>query len=708
MNKFELDWVEESRNLTGKLVPYVNKDLVDKLLLVYALENEDKEKIKQEIETMLDTFSYELLASEKPILECPSKSKSKGNINLGKVMHGNKTLWSFAITNEELNQHILITGRSGCGKTTLIIQIIQELLRNRIPFLVLDYKLDYRALVRIYPQIVVINWKDLRINPLEPPPNVGLQEWKQQFLNLFGHVQGIWHGSTQYLLQAIDEAFEENKRIPKIDEVYKKILEKNETSRKMQEYASVVETRLYGMLSKLGRTINNEKTLIDIEKLLQMPVVLELHGLGRDEATFLALWFFYWIYAYRRAKGIRGKLLHVLIIDEAKRVFTASEQYSQTTTEYSGIPPQDLICDEIREYSEAIIASDQEPTKLSNSLKANTYTKITGFLGNGKDIDDIAEAMDLNEEEREVITKLERGEWLVKLAGRYTKPFMIRTEDVPLKKDVSDEELRERMQPVLEKLRAIEETPTATKREEKVFLSEEAWKLLLDINAHPFNGIAGRAKQLGLSPARIEKAKNELLSLKLVVQAEISLSRRRPTSFLVLTAKALEFLQSKGIETKAWHYIGNVGFEHMLYAVLIKSSMQKLGYRTALEVTLGQRRVDVLAERNGRRLAFEVELDASRDLKAKLDIAEKVDVLYIVTSKQLFAAIREKLDCLPCNVRLYSIDVLLEQMRYSIEKYSKIISSGQNKQESTGFLQNQFVSSQFARKELGGKGTGQR
>jgi len=45
-----------------------------------------------------------------------------------------------------------------------------------------------------------------------------------------------------------------------------------------------------------------------------------------------------------------------------------------------------LVCDEIRDFGEGIIASDQEPTKLSNSLKANTYTKITGFLGNGKDI----------------------------------------------------------------------------------------------------------------------------------------------------------------------------------------------------------------------------------------------------------------------------------------------------------------------------------
>ncbi|MEM5853684.1 MAG: DUF87 domain-containing protein [Candidatus Aenigmatarchaeota archaeon] len=706
MDSSEMEWAQETMELAGK-VPYVNKDLLERLMLVYAVEDGEKEKIREEINSMVNSFSYRLFFSKKPVLECPDREEAIGEIELGKVMQGDRILGSFGLSREELNQHVLVTGRSGCGKTTLIIQIIRSLLSRGIPFLVLDYKMDYRHLIRIYPQLVVLNWRDLQINPLQPPPGVSFREWKQQFLNIFGHVQGIWHGSTQYLLEAIDEVYEEKERIPRIEEVYKKIVEANESSRKMQEYASVVETRLYGMLSKLGKTINNESTLIDIEKLLQMPVVLELHGLGRDEATFLALWFFYWIYAYRRAKAIRGRLLHVLIIDEAKRVFTASEQYSQTTTEYSGIPPQDLICDEIREYSEAIIASDQEPTKLSNSLKANTYTKITGFLGNGRDIDDIAEAMDLSEEEREVLTKLERGEWLVKLAGRYTKPFMIKTEDFPLKKDVNDQKLSERMQPVLEKLK-VKEKPVESKKAEMPFLSEDAWKLLVNINAHPFNGIAGRAKELGFSPSRVERAKNELLSRGFVVQVEVSLSKRRPTSFLVLTASALSFLEARSVETKAWHYIGHVGFEHMLYAVLIKSSMQKLGYRALLEVNLGQRRLDVLAERNGRKLAFEVQLDPGKDLEAKLIIAESVDVLYLVTSKQLFAAVREKLGNLPRNVRLYSIDVLLEKMRYSIEKYSRIISSKQNKQESTGFLENQFVSSHSGRKELGGKNTGQR
>jgi len=698
MNEFEKEWIEETREIAGKLAPYVNKDLIDRLLLAYTLENDEKEKVKQDIDSLIDEFSYQVFLSKKPLLECPSREEAFGEIKLGKVMNGDKTLWDFGLKIEETLQHCLITGRSGCGKTTLIVQIIKELLRENIPFLVFDYKLDYRALVRIYPQMLVLNWKDLKVNPLEPPPGVSFQEWKQQFINIFGHVEGIWHGSTQYLLEAIDKAYAENKRIPTIEEVYQKIVETNETSRKMQEYASVVETRLYGLLSKLGLTINNKQTLIDMEKLLEMPVVLELYGLGRDESTLITLFFFYWIYAYRRAKGMRGKLLHVLIIDEAKRIFTATEQYSQTTAEYSGIPPADLICDEIRDFGEGIIASDQEPTKLSNSLKANTYAKITGFLGNGKDINDIAEAMDLNEEERDAIIKLERGGWLVKLAGRYTKPFLIKTEDLPLKKDVSDEEIKQRMKPVLEKIRKHPEEAKAISSE-KVFLSDDAYRLLLNVNEHPFNGIAARQKELGISATRLEKAKQELITKGFVQQLELALGGRRPTAFLVLTQEGISFLESRNIDTRLWAYIGHVGFEHMLYQTLIRWYLQKLGYDAHLEVTLGNRRYDVLASNSKRKLAFEIELDTSADVKQKLEGIEAIDRLYIVTRKNLFYAVKSKINPIQQKVRLYSIEVLLEKLRYSVKKYSETMSFSQNKPESRSFKQNKIVSSPKIKEE---------
>lgn len=701
-----LEYVEGVKEIAERLNCYVKKDTIKKLSKYYLLaEDSERDEIKEDIDDLLGFHLPRLVFSEKPMLPSPEREEIDGEIKIGRVTQGAKELYDFGLLRKELNQHMLITARSGAGKTTLIIQIIRQLISASIPFLVFDYKRDYRHLIRHCPELVVVSWRDLRINPLEPPPGVSFREWKQQFLNIFGHVEAIWHGSTQYLLGAMDKAYEEKRRVPTLEEVYRKVVEANETARKMREYASVVETRLYGLISKLGETINSEKTLIDMEKLLQLPVVLELDGLGRDEADILALWLFYWIYAYRRAKSMRGKLLHVLIIDEAKRIFTGSEQYSQTTAEYSGIPPADLVCDEIRDFGEAIVAADQEPTKLSNSLKANTYTKITGYLGNGRDIDDIAEAMNLSDEEREAISKLEVGEWLIKLAGRYVKPFTIKSEDFPLEKNVSDEEVKARMKPLIERLyRKFGEGSRDEKPEAK--LSEDAWKLLENINSHPFSGISGRQRELGFSARRIERAKDELMMNGLIKRVEIPLTSRRPTSFLVLTSKALQILEAKGFDTGLWKHVGNVGFEHMLYQVLIRWQFKKLGYNAHVEVSLNGRRIDVLAVKDGRKVGVEVELNAKISLREKLKVANELDELYIVTSKKLFHEIRERLELPQSRVRLYSIDKFLERLRnLPVEKTGKNPPE-RNKSGKSSSPRNNSRSSSFHKSRLRGRGDG--
>jgi hypothetical protein len=84
MNEFEKEWIEETRELAGKLAPYVNKDLIDRLLLVYTLENDEKEKVKQEIDSLIDEFSNQVLLSKKPLLECPTREEAFGEIELGK------------------------------------------------------------------------------------------------------------------------------------------------------------------------------------------------------------------------------------------------------------------------------------------------------------------------------------------------------------------------------------------------------------------------------------------------------------------------------------------------------------------------------------------------------------------------------------------------------------------------------------------------
>ncbi|MGQ9469221.1 MAG: helicase HerA domain-containing protein, partial [Nitrososphaerales archaeon] len=233
----KLEYAERVKELAERLNSYVNEDTIKKLLKLYLLAEEDEGyEIEEDIEALLNANLPRLIFSKKPMLASPKKEEIDGEIKVGKVIQGNKELCNFGLSREELNQHVLITARSGGGKTTLIIQLIRQLISAKIPFLVFDFKRDYRHLIRHCPELVVLSWKDLRINPLDPPPKVSFDEWKQQLLNIFGHVEAIWHGSTQYLLEAIEKVREERKDSATLEDVYRKIVETNETTRKMQEY----------------------------------------------------------------------------------------------------------------------------------------------------------------------------------------------------------------------------------------------------------------------------------------------------------------------------------------------------------------------------------------------------------------------------------------------------------------------------------------
>ena len=89
-----------------------------------------------------------------------------------------------------------------------------------------------------------------------------------------------------------------------------------------------------------------------------------------------------------------------------------------------------------------MIVIDQEPTKLSNSIKANTYSKIVFNLGNGKDIHDISRCMELTDEEREYIDWLQVGQAIVSLKGRVQVPLHVAFPRVGVRKGmVGDEEI---------------------------------------------------------------------------------------------------------------------------------------------------------------------------------------------------------------------------------------------------------------------------
>jgi len=83
------------------------------------------------------------------LLEPPSKQDSYGEYPLGIVYYGKEKFHWFGLREREWIQHIGIFGRSGSGKTNVAFLIVLNLLKHSKPFLVFDWKRNYRDLLSL-------------------------------------------------------------------------------------------------------------------------------------------------------------------------------------------------------------------------------------------------------------------------------------------------------------------------------------------------------------------------------------------------------------------------------------------------------------------------------------------------------------------------------------------------------------------------------
>lgn len=527
----------EVSDISKQLNVLFPKEAAEKLAFVYLLDETD------ELNELLKLSEIKGITFKRPYIPPPSFQESSGEIVLGRVRSGDRELQPFRISLEDINRHVAIFSSTGMGKTTLIINILLQLLNHEkpVPFLATDWKRDLRHLTRKHP-ICVLRWEWLKINFLQPPRGVSKKEWMMIVADIFAHVFGFFSASENYMLQFIDQLYKKQagESYPTLQELFEAIDKTQEKSRRYSEYRDVVRNRLASMLIVLKDVVDC-RAGFPIEELLRHPVVIELDGLRRDEANFLVEYLLAYIFAYRMANGHRGKLRHVIVFDEATRVFYKKREWRETTIEL-GIPFIETVPQIIRDYSEGILFALQEPSVASHSLMANSNLKIVGFLGEGGDIDAIAKSLDLSDEERSLIPKLERGEWLVKKAG--VAPFLMKSFDYPLRKEVTDEELKQRMSLILSKLN--KGVIPSSKPQEKTIepqlpiVSEDSRKLLFHVNEHPFTGLSSRYRTLGFSGRRSEIAKNELMKKGLVKEVEVILGRHRPVKFLVVTSLGLD------------------------------------------------------------------------------------------------------------------------------------------------------------------------
>lgn len=626
----ELEWASEIREL-AKRTNSISDDALQSLLNVYLTSDDYAEKldIREDIKSLVGIGLPKLLGSENPVLVAPQQKKLDGSFVLGAITQGDRIAGELKLDESDLVRHIALYGQTGHGKSTLLFNIMSQLINRQVPFIFFDSKNDGRALLREQKELVVIPWRKLSFNPLRPPPGMELKDWWANFSQICGYSFGWFVASSNYMLEHLERLEDRN---PTMKDLFSSVANTEETTRRKSEYHDVVENRIRAIVSVFGENLGEEG--IPIERLLDLPAVIELSGLRPAEANWLVEVLLSWVYFYRLYSKQRGEQLrHVIIVDEAHRIFDRTKEYRETAQEM-GAPMISVFPTQFRDFGTALILASQTPSFVMESVHANTLVKIVGNLSSGNDIEAMAGAMGLDDETRECVHKLKRGQWIVRMSDRYTEPFLIETPDHHVDKDVSDEEVEERLDSILGKYLPKQQPITQTQAPRVIApeISKDAWNLMLDINSHPFRKVSTRCDELRVSWRRVEDAKAELINKELVKETTVVLGSYRPVKYLIPTSFALSTLERLGHDIRFWSYIlhSSGGFEHRLHIVFIRNLALRAGYRVQIEKTLSKgKRLDLLLQKEGKRTGVEIELRSNR-IEDKVSRIEELDELVII------------------------------------------------------------------------------
>ncbi|MDD5599446.1 MAG: DUF87 domain-containing protein, partial [Victivallaceae bacterium] len=295
-----------------------------------SLKSRDQQAVKAMLSRTLGLIkkSPGYIASQlndKPFTPNPAPGIIDGEIKLGSIYDEiRKIRYPFGISRSELMQHMLLSGRAGAGKTTLLIIILINLLRLLIPFWIFDFKRDYRSLLRFSDSVYVFNQKTFKFNPLIPPKGTAAIQWASIFTDIFFQIFYSTSASSakSIFLGTLKDIYKNN-GTPTLMILFQAMCRKlydDTIPPNSKDSIRTIMLRLEPFIDIFGDSICGQG--FDMAELLQKEVVLELDGLTIEYQTFLATLIFHWIFTYRLNLAQRGELMHTMIFDEAKRLFS--------------------------------------------------------------------------------------------------------------------------------------------------------------------------------------------------------------------------------------------------------------------------------------------------------------------------------------------------------------------------------------------------
>lgn len=309
----------------------------------------------------------------------------------------------------DLPRHGFIVGTPGSGKTNTALHLCRQLWRLGVPFLVIEpvnAELDdYRWLATQpgFEDLLVLTVGDesvapLRLNPFEVPAHATVASHIANLLTCFEAAFGLWDPLPFIYRRALVRAYrhrgfhpedrgapEATGRWPVLSDFVAALgavtAELGYSGEVAHNIDAAARLRAEALAEgACGPTLNCRRSF-DIGELLRRPVIVELAGVGDNakEQALVTLLLLNAVRGHRRSARPAG--VHVLLIEEAHRIFPRARPMSAEATKEANA--QALAAERIaqglaedRKYQQAYFLIDQQVGKVAEDAYKITNLKI--------------------------------------------------------------------------------------------------------------------------------------------------------------------------------------------------------------------------------------------------------------------------------------------------------------------------------------------
>jgi len=355
---------------------------------------------------------------------------------------------------DSLSSHTFITGSTGSGKSNTIYNLISEMIKKDIKFLVVEpAKGEYKNIFGNSAEVFGTNPKYsrmLKINPFKFPNEIHVFEHIDRLTEIFNVCWPMYAAMPAVLKEALLKSYEncgwnlttsENQNLPVVYPTFIDLLDNLSDVIKNSAYSEEVKSNYTGSLITRVKSLTNGlnglifvSDEIESSDLFDKNVIVDLSRIGSMETKSLIMGILIMRlseYRMSEACGINVPLKHITVLEEAHNIL------KRTNTEQNPENPSvsgksvELISNaiaEMRTYGEGFIIADQSPSAVDVSAIKNTNTKIIMRLPDEVDRRIAGKAAALSDGQIDEISKLQKGvaviyqnEWLEPLLCKINK-----------------------------------------------------------------------------------------------------------------------------------------------------------------------------------------------------------------------------------------------------------------------------------------------